>query len=280
MSSSLIYIGQQETNLHYPRNSVLPKQQVKDEKKGSFRAPSESESELDNSQKPDNLFKDSVTFMRNATATVPELYPFSELGFSAITEEPNSNLEHIPEEETRKPEPEYPDLSNSSNMPSLTYTHFFEMEAPPPPPPTPAPAAHMPPGLLRDSPEFRSKRKDARTLTNNLETHSALNSARIATNQKALLALNKISDEPKLWKRNKVTNFDANLMSWHNWNGINTTLYSNRKKWTLVKLRTSDYNTERTSETRREGSYRTTSESSRRLSSNVTQLDPQYYIWL
>ena len=66
MSSSLIYIGQQETNLHYPRNSVLPKQQVKDEKKGSFRAPSESESESDNSQKPDNLFKDSVTFMRNA----------------------------------------------------------------------------------------------------------------------------------------------------------------------------------------------------------------------
>ena len=58
-SSSLIYVGRQETNLHYQRNSVPLKQQVKDEKKGSFRAPSESESESDNSQNPDDPFKDS-----------------------------------------------------------------------------------------------------------------------------------------------------------------------------------------------------------------------------
>ena len=269
MSSSLIYIGQQETNLHYPRNSVLPKQQVKDEKKGSFRAPSESESESDNSQKPDNLFKDSVTFKRNATATVPELYPFSELGFSAITEEPDSNLEYIPKEETRKPEPEYPDLSNSSNTPSLPYTHFFKMKAPPSPPP--APAAHMPSGLLRDSSEFRSKRKDAHTLTDNLETYSALSSARIATdNKKVLLALNKISDEPKLWKRNKVTTSDADLTSWHNWNGINTTPYSN---WEEVDTSGTAYIRLQHRKNKRGKKKRKLSDyikSSRRLSSNKT----------
>ena len=208
MSSSLIYIGQQETNLHYPRNSVLPKQQVKDEKKGSFRAPSESESESDNSQKPDNLFKDSVTFMRNATATVPELYPFSKLGFSAITEEPDSNLEHIPEEETRKPKPENPDLSNSSNMTSLPFTHFSEKEASPPPLPAPAPTVHTPLGLLGDPSEFRS--------TDNSETYLALNSARIITdNQKVLLILNEISDGAKPWKQNKVIALKANPALWH-----------------------------------------------------------------
>ena len=202
MSSSLIYIGQQETNLHYRRNSVLPKQQVKDEKKGSFRAPSESESESDNSQKPDNLFKDSVTFKRNATATVPELYPFSKSGFSMTTKEPDSNLEYIPEEETSKP-----DLSNSSNVPESPFMHFSEKEAPLPPLPAPAPTVHMTLGLLGDPSKLRS-----------------------TNNQKVLLTLNKISDEAKQWKQNKVIALNANPALWHDWKGINTTFYSNREE--------------------------------------------------
>ena len=162
--------------------------------------------------------------MRNTTATVPELYPFSELvGFNATTEEPDSNLEHIPEEETRKPKPENPDLSNSSNIPSLPFTHFSEKETSPPPLPAPAPTVHMPSGLLGNPSEFRS--------TDNSETHLALNSARITTdNQKMLLTLNEISDGAKPWKQNKVIALNANPALWHDWKGINTTFYSNWEK--------------------------------------------------
>ena len=129
---------------------------VKDEKKGSFHAPSESESESesDNSQNPNDPFKDSSDLpAEEESATVPELSPLNELGLSATTE---PNLEYFSEkEETGKP-----DSSNSSSTTSTPSTHYSEMATttgPTPPAPPAVPTTFGPTGLLGDPPEFKGK---------------------------------------------------------------------------------------------------------------------------
>ena len=130
-----------------PKELRTPKATVKDEKKGSFRAPSESESESesDNSQNPDDPFNDSSDLpAEEESATVPELSPLNELGLSATTE-PNleTELDYFSEEETGKP-----DSSNSSSSPSTPSTHYSEMATtstgPTPPAPPAAPTVHTP----------------------------------------------------------------------------------------------------------------------------------------